>query len=223
MRSVWLLLSLLVLLSFTAYAEDWDRILQKRGYVDVHEYDPNIQYYLKYATDDNFMGRAVYREEGLTRAWLHPDAALKLHKAQQILRREKPMYSLMVYDAARPMKVQRVMWDLVRGTKNTYYVANPSKGGGLHNYGMAVDVTIIDITGRPLPMGSPYDYFGTLANTDNEEALLKKGEITQTEFWNRRLLRRVMREAGFSSVSSEWWHFNACSRSTGHTKYRLIE
>ncbi len=205
----------------TAYAQHWDEVLKARGYVDIHAIDPNIRVELKYATSDNFMGRKVY--QGLTKAWLHPDAAKKLHRAQQILQREKPGYSLLIYDAARPMAVQRIMWDLVRGTKNTYYVSNPAKGGGLHNYGMAVDVTLVDASGKPLSMGTPYDFFGPEANTDKEEMLLRTKKITQTEFWNRRLLRRIMKEAGFRTITSEWWHFNACSRQTARTRYKLIE
>ena len=53
------------------------------------------------------------------------------------------------------MSVQRIMWNLVRGTNKTYYVSNPAKGGGLHNYGMAVDLTIIDASGKLLPEKIP--------------------------------------------------------------------
>ena len=56
-----------------------------------------------------------------------------------------------------------------------YYVSNPAKGGGLHNYGMAVDLTIVDASGKLLPMGTPYDFFGTEAHTDKEEALVQTG------------------------------------------------
>lgn len=212
----------LTLLSFAAQAQkDWDSHLQAMGFVDIREQDPTIRIYLMYATSHNFMGEVVYT--GMTKAWLHPDAAAKLLKAQQLLKNEYPDYSLMVYDAARPFEVQRKMWQLVRGTKNVYYVANPAKGGGLHNYGMAVDVTIVDLNGYPIPMGTVYDFFGEEAHTNNEEALVASGKITQEAFQNRRLLRRVMRQAGFTTVTSEWWHFNACSRDVARAKYKLIE
>lgn len=211
----------LLMLPTTIRAQNWDSTLKSKGYVDIQEINPDILVELKYATPDNFMGRKVYQD--LTKAWLHPDAAQKLHRAQQILQREKPGYSLLIYDAARPIAVQRIMWNLVRGTKNTYYVSNPAKGGGLHNYGMAVDVTIVNDKGQPLQMGTPYDFFGPEANTDKEEELLRTKKISRTEFWNRRLLRRVMKEAGFRPIKSEWWHFNACSRQTARAQYRLIE
>ena len=94
------------------------------------------------------------------------------------------------------MSVQRKMWALVRGTDKVNYVSNPANGGGLHNYGMAVDVTILDKTGAPLPMGTPFDFFGEEAHTNNEEALLDAGKIDRTAYDNRRLLRRIMRNAG---------------------------
>ncbi|SCQ20313.1 D-alanyl-D-alanine dipeptidase [Tannerella forsythia] len=216
---VWIISVLLP--SASLHAQSLDAQLKAAGYVDVCEEAPSIRIQLKYATSDNFMGRSVY--QGMTKAWLHPDAAQKLHRAQRILQREKPGYTLLVYDAARPMSVQRIMWNLVRGTNKTYYVSNPAKGGGLHNYGMAVDLTIVDASGKLLPMGTPYDFFGTEAHTDKEEALVQTGKMTQKELTNRRLLRRVMKEAGFRTVKSEWWHFNACSRETARARYRLIE
>jgi D-alanyl-D-alanine dipeptidase len=216
---IWLFL--LLFISWHGHAEDWDKRLAKRGFVDVRTLDSTIRVHLVYATPSNFMGKPVY--QGLTKAWLHPDAAKKLLKAQKNLKQEHPGYALLVYDAARPMAIQRIMWALVRGTPNAYYVANPAKKGGRHNYGMAVDVTITDASGKPLPMGTPFDFFGEAANTDKEEALLKAGKITRDEYRNRQLLRRVMRQAGFTTVTSEWWHFNACSSNTAKTKYKLIE
>ncbi|MDR2042447.1 MAG: M15 family metallopeptidase [Tannerella sp.] len=212
---------LLLLFSPGSHAEDWDKRMQESGMVDVRTLDSTIQVRLAYATPVNFMSKAVY--QGATRAWLHPDAARMLVKAQQYLREEHPGYTLLVYDAARPMAVQRLMWEQVRGTPRAYYVSNPQKKSGRHNYGMAVDVTILDHTGRPLPMGTLFDYFGVEANTDKEEALLQSGRINREDYENRRLLRRVMRRAGFTTISSEWWHFNACSSRTAQQKYKRIE
>jgi D-alanyl-D-alanine dipeptidase len=191
------------------------------GFVDIQTLDPTIQVSLIYATPSNFMNKAVY--EGITKAWFHPDAAQKLVQAQQNLKRLHPEYSLLVYDAARPMEVQRQMWELVRCTNNVYYVSNPASQNGRHNYGMAVDVTILDEKIRPLPMGTPVDFFGEEAHTDNEALLVKTGKITENELQNRRLLRRIMQQAGFTTVASEWWHFNACSAETAKARYQIID
>jgi D-alanyl-D-alanine dipeptidase len=210
-------------LSFAGYGRggDLDGYLSSLGLVDVWRMDTSLRVVLKYATADNVMGRAVYA--GITGAWLHPDAAEKLLEAQRLLKTMYPGYTLLVYDAARPMSVQRTMWNLVRGTDKTRYVSNPSKGGGLHNYGMAVDVTIADHLGRPLPMGTPFDYFGQEAHTNREEDLLQTGRISREAYLNRRLLRRVMRQAGFRTILYEWWHFNACSREEARRRYRVID
>ena len=201
---------------------DWDAKMKDMGYVDVCFWEPTIQNYLVYTTKDNFTGSPLYNSK-LTKAWLHPRAAKMLIHAQELLRREQPEYSILIYDAARPMEVQRKMYEWAKKTKNEYYVADPAKGGGLHNYGMAVDVTIVDDKGEWLPMGTPFDFFGPEANTDKEDDLLKRRRITQSEYNNRKFLRRIMEEAGFKPIASEWWHFNACTREEARGKYLLIE
>jgi D-alanyl-D-alanine dipeptidase len=191
------------------------------GFVDIQTLDPTIQVQLIYATASNFMNKPVY--ESITKAWLHPDAAQKLIQAQRNLKREHPTYTLLIYDAARPMEVQRQMWELVRGTQLVYYVSNPTNQNGRHNYGMAVDATIADTNLKPIPMGTSIDFFGEEAHTDQESALVKAGKITENEYHNRHLLRRVMQQAGFTSVTSEWWHFNDCSAEIAKAKYRIID
>lgn len=214
------LLFVLLCSSFVC-AEGLDTYLRNKGMVDVSALDSTIRVRLIYATTDNFMEEAVY--SGITRAWLHPDAAEMLVAAQRLLKKEHPDLTIVVYDAARPMSVQRKMWQLVRGTDKVNYVSNPANGGGLHNYGMAVDVTLLDKNGNPLPMGTPFDYFGEEAHTNHEEALLDAGKIDRTAFSNRRLLRRIMRKAGFRTILYEWWHFNACSRAEARQSYPVLD
>lgn len=220
-QTQYIFLLLLLLCNLRSNAEELDTWLHDRGLVDISVLDSTIRVHLVYATPDNFMGETVYT--GITRAWLHPDAAQKLVTAQRLLKKEHPDLTLVVYDAARPMSVQRKMWSLVRGTDKVNYVSNPSNGGGLHNYGMAVDVTILDPAGEPLPMGTPFDFFGEEAHTNNEEALLASGKITRKEFDNRRLLRRIMKSAGFRTIPYEWWHFNACSRAEARQSYPVLD
>lgn len=211
----------LILFAANSLAGDLNTYLYRQGMVDVSRMDSTIRVCLKYATPNNIMGETVY--EGITGIWLHPDAAEKLLRAQALLKKEYPSYSLLVFDAARPMSVQRKMWNIVRGTNKTNYVSNPAKGGGLHNYGMAVDVTLLDANGKELPMGTPFDHLGEEAHITNEEALVEAGKITSEELDNRRLLRKIMRQAGFRTILYEWWHFNACSRAEAKKNYSLIE
>lgn len=205
----------------TTPAPDLDTYLSGEGMIDVCSLDTTLRIDLIYATPDNFLGQAVYA--GITKAWLRPEAARMLVAAQRQLKKEHPAWSLIVYDAARPLSVQQKMWQLVRGTDKTPYVSNPANGGGLHNYGMAVDVSILDNEGKPLPMGTPVDFFGKEAHTNAEEALVEAGLIDADALANRRLLRRIMRQAGFRTIPYEWWHFNACSRAFAKGHYPVIK
>jgi D-alanyl-D-alanine dipeptidase len=175
-----------------------------------------------YATPDNFIKKPLYNTK-LTKAWLQPRAAMMLIHAQERLQREYPHLSLLIYDASRPIEVQRVMAEWAKKTNNLSFVADPAKGGGQHNYGMAVDVTLVNDKGEWLPMGTPFDFFGPEAHTDKEDELLKSRRITPSEYQNRRLLRQIMEAVGFTSITNEWWHFNACTRDEAKNQYPLID
>ena len=199
-----------------------EKELEAIGLQNVAEEIPGIEVYMVYATPYNFMGGVLY--EGLDEAYLVPEAVEKLKKADEILRKKRLDLHLVVYDAARPRSIQQQMWKVVEGTELEDFVANPNRrGGGPHNYGIAVDVTLVDCTGQPLPMGSEYDYFGDRARVDLEPELYAKGEITYRELQNRKLLREVMTEAGWLAISSEWWHFNAMPLAEASKKFEVIK
>lgn len=191
------------------------------GLVDVQNLDPTIQVHLVYATPDNFMGKVLY--DDLHHAILLPIMAQKVVAAQQALHEERPDLDLLILDAARPLSVQYQMFHVVAGTPQNRYVANPKKGPGMHNYGAAVDVTLVDRDGNWLPMGSDFDHFGPESHIDNEAHLLATGKITQEEYDNRRLLRRVMRQQGLLPLTSEWWHFNLMTTAQARRTLRAIE
>ncbi|MBO7417777.1 MAG: M15 family metallopeptidase [Bacteroidaceae bacterium] len=187
--------------------------LDSLGYVNVTEQDNSIQVSLMYSRDDNFTGKRLYND--LREAYLHRDAIAPLLKAQQLLHEIHPEYNIIIFDAARPMHIQQQMWDRVKGTKQQNYVSNPTRGGGLHNYGLAVDISIVNAQGDTIPMGTVVDHLGKEAHTDYTA-------ISQEALLNRRLLIQVMRKAGFRSLPSEWWHFNLVSRNVAREKYKVI-
>ncbi len=196
------------------------RILDSMGLVNIRELNPAIGVQLKYATTDNFTGQILY--DGLTDAYLQPEVAAMLSEAQRLLQKQHPELRLLVYDAARPLSVQQAMWDYVKNTPYRNYIAHPEKTG-LHNYGAAVDLTIADSTWNPLDMGTTFDFFGKAAGTANESELLEQGVLTVRQVENRQLLRKIMQQAGFRSISGEWWHFNACTLNEARNRYSLIE
>lgn len=207
----------------TVSAQQTNKTVQSlinNGYVNIQDICPSIHVDLMYTRADNFTGQVLYTD--LQEAFLHPKAAKALATAQEILKKQRPNLSIKVYDAARPMHVQQRMWNVVKGTSKQNYVSNPKNGGGLHNYGMAVDVTLCDEKGDTLDMGTPIDYLGKWAHIDIEEEMVEKGIISQEAYHNRQLLRCVMKQAGFKPLRTEWWHFNFITRAEAKAHYKVI-
>ena len=194
--------------------------LARQGYQEIGQCDPTIHVSLMYARPDNFCGVVLYHD--LREAFLHPEAMRGLQKAQAYLKQLRPDLSLKVYDAARPMHIQQRMWDEVKHTSKAIYVSNPAHGGGMHNYGMAVDITLCTLKGDTLDMGTKIDYMGKAAHIDNEAALVSTHIISPEARINRQLLRQVMRYGGFMPLRTEWWHFNKCSRAVAKKYYKVI-
>lgn len=205
----------------TGLAQDYDSAMKTAGMVDISEIAPEIIVDLMYAGSNNFVGEDMYGT--LRKAYIHPEAGKGLIKAQAALTKEHPGYRLKVCDAARPISVQRKMWNKVKGTPKSKYVSNPARGGGQHNFGLAVDITIVDSDGNELPMGTKVDHLGYESNIDAEVALVKAGKITEQERQNRLLLRNVMHIGGFSTLRTEWWHFNFRSRAVAQSRYKLLD
>ena len=57
------------------------------------------------------------------------------------------------------------------------YVSPPTSRS-LHNYGAAVDITLVNENGVPLDMGAQYDEFNKIAYPRLEQYFLKNGKLT---------------------------------------------
>ncbi len=196
--------------------------LIEQGLVNIHDLDTTLLVDLKYSGTDNFMGENVY--EGMQNAYLQEEVARQLVQSQRYLKKIKPGYSLVVFDAARPRRIQQKMWDALNlpQVEKTKFLANPANGS-VHSYGAAVDVGLVDEKGVVLDMGTPFDYFGEKAHPALEEEMLQTGKIKPVHVENRELLRRVMWHGGFWGIQTEWWHFNALTREQAKEKYSIIE
>ncbi len=197
------------------------RSMERQGMVNVQSLDPTIEVSLMYSRPDNFTGRVLY--DDLREGYLHPKAAKALVVAQQRLKQLRPELSLIIFDATRPMSIQQKMWDVVKNTPKYFYVSNPARGGGMHNYGMAVDISICRVGGDTIPMGATVDFMGDLSHIDKEDLLVKNKRITEEARANRKLLREVMAAGGFMPLRTEWWHFNLCSRQEAKRYYKVIK
>ena len=102
------------------------------------------------------------------------------------------------------------------------YFSHPADGS-IHNFGMAVDLSLLNENGEALDMGTDFDHFGELAHPLNDSLNLSRGKLSLNQVAHRRLLKAVMEGAGYIGVNHEWWHFNAGTKEHIRTQYQLIE
>lgn len=126
-------------------------------------------------------------------------------------------FKLLIVTAYRPVWMQKKLWRgrLIQMAKKhpfkmifqypkwkkmaSRYTAPP--GGSSHQYGGAVDVTMIDDNGEKLDMGTTLTDFGERVNTHTNL-------ITEKQKENRRILYEAMTKAGFVNYPLEWWHYS---------------
>ncbi|WP_224490167.1 M15 family metallopeptidase [Robertkochia flava] len=166
--------------------------LPDTAFVRLADYSKDFVYDLKYATTDNFIGEKVYDcDECYTRV----STAKALIEVNQAFMEQG--FRIKFFDCYRPHSIQKKMWEIY---PNPTYVADPAKGS-IHNKGGAVDITLVNIDGEELDMGTTFDFFGKAAHhaySDLPEEVLS----------NRILLKSTMESYGFNAITSEWWHYN---------------
>jgi len=163
--------------------------------VELESLDPTIHYDIRYATTNNFLETAFYREP---HAFLQRPAAEALVRAQHALAASG--YGLLIHDAYRPWFVTRMFFDATPDSQQVF-VADPAKGSR-HNRVAAVDLTLYDLdTGDPVEMVGGYDEFSERSYPDYVGG-------TALQRWHRELLRAAMEKAGFHVYEFEWWHFD---------------
>ena len=191
------------------------------GLIDVNSIDKSIQVDLVNSDPrKNYFRENFYH--GLKKAYLQKEVVIKLSKAQKNLKSEYPDYSLLIMDAARPRSVSVLMYEKMKGTKYERYVANP-KRGSMHNYGIAVDITIVDENGERLDMGFTPFYKSDAAMFFQFIKMKLSSKLSLEQKNNRKLLSDVMINAGFIPLSFEWWHFNGLPKKLARKKYKSIE
>ncbi len=163
-------------------------------FVNLTSLSNDFVYDLKYATSDNFLKKPVY---SCGNCYLRLDVARKLVQANNYFISKG--YRIKLFDCYRPLSVQKKMWAILPDPR---YVANPySSNGSYHNRGAAVDITLVDFSGKDVDMGTPFDHFGKKSHFDNKTL---PSEIIA----NRIFLREGMEMAGFNGIRTEWWHFS---------------
>ena len=174
----------------------------KSDLVLVEDYYKDFFIDMKYATCDNFVKKTLYPSPTcvLTKGTLD-----KLIKANKLVKQQG--YSIKIWDAYRPLSVQKIMWE---ATPNKNYVANPYRSGSKHNKGAAVDVTLVDKSGKEVNMPTEFDHFSEKASPNY------KG-MTPEQRKNLNILTNAMKASGFRNISTEWWHFE----DTENSNYKI--
>ena len=172
---------------FMSQLPSWARL------VDIRTVNRNIRLDIRYATTNNFLKQKLYP---IAKCALRSSVAQKLSLVQTDL--EKSGLGLKVYDCYRPFSVTKQMWEVL---PDPNYVANPARGSR-HNRGAAIDLTLVDRTGKELEMPTPFDDFTTKAHRDYRGGSAKSRK-------NRQLLEDAMKKQGFVGITTEWWHFDS--------------
>ncbi|WP_339726189.1 M15 family metallopeptidase [uncultured Paraglaciecola sp.] len=171
-------------------------------------------YDIRYATNNNFVGRRVdgYKAP-LCIIERRAAKALAVVNSKLVANQMR----LKIFDCYRPEKaVDHFMrWvndDKDQMTKENYYPNLEKlalKGGYIaersgHSRGFTIDLTIESLNKngeyKELDMGAPYDFFDSISNTHSDL-------ITESQLENRLKLKTIMLENGFKDYSMEWWHF----------------
>ncbi len=138
----------------------------------------------------------------------------RLNTAQEWLTEAHPGYRLLVVDAWRSLRRQRLFYRLtllavrllrpwwsaamVRATAGKYVAAPDAGFPPPHSTGGAVDVHLVGPDGRAVSMGP----------RGIEAARTDYARISPAESHSRRILFTAMTEAGFANYDEEWWHWS---------------
>lgn len=187
--------------------------MSRKNFVSLAEVCPEILIQADYATADNFTGEIIpgYKSVKALLAIIPAEALSQVQKKALNLG-----YSLKVYDAYRPVKAVKFFLEWSERVENNplfkerfypkYQRSELFKAGYLsekssHSRGCTVDLTLVDREqGKDLEMGSCFDYFDSISNTDSPL-------INSIQRKNRELLKSLMEEHGFKNYAQEWWHF----------------
>lgn len=154
-----------------------------------------------------------------------------LQLAQHSLQRYQPQWRIQIFDAYRPIAVQQFMVnhafeelrqqrypqqahltedqhrDLMAEVIQFWAIpSHDPKTPPPHSTGAAIDISLIDHDGNPVPMGSPIDEISErswpdyFADQTHPEA--------QCFHHHRQILNQAMATAGFCRHPKEWWHFS---------------
>jgi zinc D-Ala-D-Ala dipeptidase len=167
---------------------------------------------MRYAGSHNFTGARVDGYDAPV-CWLRADAAAALGKVAKEL--DALGWRLVVYDCYRPTRAVAAFLDWAKlpdnaASKAEFYPRESKKDlfkrGYLakrsqHSTGTTVDAGAVGKDGAALDFGTGYDFL-------DERSATESTEVSAAAQANRRKLRAIFENAGFSNYRREWWHFS---------------
>jgi len=194
--SLYLVILCLVLLTNCATKPPHEKgNFKQSDLVELIKLDSTFKLDIRYATNNNLVGRPVYNE---ARAFLQRPAADALVKVNKEFKQLG--YRLLIFDGYRPWSVTKLFWDITP-KDSKQFVADPKKGSR-HNRGCAVDLSLYNMaTGKEVQMPGVYD-----EQTERSYPNYKGGTDEQRKM--RDLLKSKMEAHGFTVYEYEWWHFD---------------
>jgi len=181
----------IMLATGVAVADD-TRPDQPGDLVEVASVIPDAVIDMRYATKDNFTGDVLYPKAVCK---LRRAVAARLARAAQALRKQDRR--LLIWDCYRPLSIQKLLWERVPDPR---YVADP-KQGSRHNRGAAIDLALVNKDGSEVTLPTKFDEFSRAAHRSRALAGKHGAEAKR--------LSAAMTAAGFASIPTEWWHFDA--------------
>ena len=175
----------------------------KSDLVNLNNKNSEIIFDLRYATENNFTNTILYKTK---ECLIHKVAYEHLCIAEDIAK--KLGYRLKIFDAYRPVYVQKKLWDIL---PDPNFIAPPEKGSP-HSRGVAVDLTLVDRSNNELDMGTDFDEFSRLSYHGCID-------ISSKSYKNRLLLLGIMTDSGWDFFRNEWWHYQLFNSK----KYPIID
>ncbi len=172
--------------------------LQKQNHnlIEITEEKFGVILDLRYATENNVCRTKLYSD---SICYLHQNAIAPLKIA--IKSAQNLGLKIKVFDGFRPIETQQIMFDqFPSDNPNGGFVSNPNGGAIPHCRGVAIDLTLTDLSGNELDMGSDFDEFSDLASHNCQKISIEAQK-------NRLLLLGIMTAAGWDFYSQEWWHY----------------
>jgi D-alanyl-D-alanine dipeptidase len=244
------LLATIVIISFFIFGCTKQKESLPDGFVFITDVDPTIIESMRYATEQNFLGRVVPGYSADQRIACTKQAAEALKAAHELLKKQG--YTLVIYDAYRPQRSVDafVKWadDLNDAKAKPLYYPSIDKENlfklqyiakkSSHTRGSSFDLSIIktgeqvkpvEVSTRKLADGTPIPFLddntidmGSSFDLFHPASHHDSALVSDEQTKLRNMLRDIMKAQGFKEYKEEWWHYILANEPYPDTYFDFI-